>query len=89
STRARVEAELFGRALNFPSDTAAFPAFVANERALYAKRRNALAQQMAALDRMEGLSKQELALNYPLVKSGDVSRSEVLRMERAVSDIGG
>ncbi len=89
STRARVEAELFGRGLNFPADTAAFPAFVANERSLYAKRRGALAEQMAALGRMESLSKQELALNYPLVKSGDVSRSEVLRMERAVSDIGG
>lgn len=89
STRARIEAELFGRPLRFPADTAAFPAFVANERALYAKRRAALAEQMAALGRMEALSKQELDLNYPLVKSGDVSRSEVLRMERAVSDIGG
>jgi adhesin transport system membrane fusion protein len=89
STRARVEAELFGRPLSFPGDTSGFPAFVANERSLYAKRRGALAEQMAALGRMESLSKQELALNYPLVKSGDVSRSEVLRMERAVSDIGG
>ncbi|WP_326524657.1 HlyD family type I secretion periplasmic adaptor subunit [Sphingomonas sp.] len=89
STRARVEAELFSRPLRFPADTAAFPEFVANERALYAKRRAALADQMGALNRMESLSKQELALNYPLVKSGDVSRSEVLRMERAVSDIGG
>ena len=89
STRARVEAELFGRPLRFPADTAGFPAVVANERALYAKRRNAFAQQLAALGRMESLSKQELALNYPLVKSGDVSRSEVLRMERSVSDIGG
>ncbi len=89
SQRARIEAELFNRPLRFPADTAGFPAFVANERALYAKRRGALAEQMAALNRMESLSKQELDLNYPLVKSGDVSRSEVLRMERAVSDIGG
>lgn len=89
TTRARVEAELFGRPLRFPADTLAFPEFVANERSLYVKRRGAIADQLAALARMEGLSKQELALNYPLVKSGDVSRSEVLRMERAVSDIGG
>jgi adhesin transport system membrane fusion protein len=88
TTRARVEAELFGRPLSFPASTTAFPAFVANERSLYAKRRSAYADQLAALDRMEGLSKQELALNYPLLKSGDVSRSEILRMERAVSDIG-
>lgn len=88
STRARVEAELFGKPLSFPADAAAFPEFVANERSLYARRRAAFADQMGALDRMEGLSKQELALNYPLVKSGDVSRSEVLRMERAVSDLG-
>lgn len=89
TTRARVEAELFDRPLTFPADTQAFPAFVANERALYAKRKAALAGQLAALARMEGLSKQELELNYPLVKTGDVSRSEVLRMERAVSDIAG
>lgn len=89
TTRARVEAELFGRPLRFPADTLAFPEFVANERSLYARRRNALTDQLGALSRMEALSKQELALNVPLVKSGDVSRSEVLRMERAVSDIGG
>ena len=88
STRARVEAELFGRPLRFPADAAAFPEFVANERSLFAKRKSALADQLGALSRMEGLSRQELALNEPLVKSGDVSRSEVLRMERAVSDIG-
>jgi adhesin transport system membrane fusion protein len=88
TTRARVEAELFGRPLNFPADTLAFPEFVANERSLHAKRRGALADQLSALARMESLSQQELDLNYPLVKSGDVSRSEVLRMERAVSDIG-
>jgi len=89
TTRARVEAELFGKPLRFPADTLAFPEFVANERLLYAKRRGSLADQMGALGRMESLSNQELALNYPLVKSGDVSRSEVLRMERAVSEIGG
>ena len=88
TTRARVEAELFGRPLRFPADIAGFPEFVANERSLYAKRRGALSDQMSALGRMESLSRQELALNVPLVKSGDVSRSEVLRMERAVSDIG-
>lgn len=89
TTRARVEAELFDRPLNFPTDTQAFPEFVANERSLFAKRKSALAGQLSALARMEGLSRQELDLNLPLVKSGDVSRSEVLRMERAVSDISG
>jgi adhesin transport system membrane fusion protein len=87
TTRARVEAELFGRPLRFPGDTLAFPAFVANERSLYAKRRGALADQLAALARMESLANQELGLNRPLVTSGDVSRSELLRMERSVSDL--
>jgi adhesin transport system membrane fusion protein len=67
----------------------AFPEFVRNERSLFERRRAALRGQLSALGRMEGLSRQELALNIPLVKSGDVSRSEVLRMERAVSDIDG
>lgn len=89
TTRARVEAELFDRPLRFPADAMAFPEFVRNERSLFDRRKAALAGQMSALQRMEGLSQQELALNIPLVKSGDVSRSEVLRMERAVSDING
>ncbi len=89
TTLARVEAELFDRPLRFPADTLAYSEFVANERSLYQQRQTAHAAQIAALREMIRLSREELALNVPLVETGDVARSEILRMQRAVSDIEG
>lgn len=89
TTRARLEAELFAKPLVFPDDVADFPEFIANQRALYTQRRSAFTQDVAALERMLGLVRQELAMNQPLLQYGDVSRSEVLRLERSVADIEG
>lgn len=85
----RIEAELFNRPMAFPKDTADFPEFVRNQRALYHQRRNALAQDLAVLRKMLGLMRQEYQMNLPLLKQGDVSRSEVMRLERSVTDIEG
>jgi adhesin transport system membrane fusion protein len=87
SVKARIEAELFDKALVFPDELKEFPDFVANQRQLYAKRRAAHTQDIAALNRMLRLVKQELTMNQPLLKYGDVSRSEYLRIERSVADI--
>lgn len=89
TVKARIEAELFDQPLVFPADVAEFPDFVANQRQLFAKRTAAQAQDMAALTRMLGLVRQEVAMNRPLVEYGDVSRSEMLRLERSVADIEG
>ena len=87
TTLARVEAELFDRPLTFPAGTRGYPDFVENQRRLYAKRRSALAGEVAAINKQGQLAREELMLNEPLVKSGDVSRSEILRMARAVADL--
>lgn len=87
SSLARVQAELFDRPLTFPPETRGYPEFVENQRRLYNKRRSALAGEVAAVQKQASLARQELDLNEPLVKSGDVSRSELLRMARAVSDL--
>jgi adhesin transport system membrane fusion protein len=89
TAKARIEAELFGRPLNFPVDTADFPDFMSNQRQLLVRRRAAQAQDIAALERMLVLVRQELSMNKPLLQYGDVSRSEVLRLERSVADIEG
>lgn len=86
---ARIEAELFDRALVFPSDLSGYPEFVANQRQLYQRRRAALQTSVANLSGMISLARQELEMNQPLVASGDVSRSEILRMQRAVADLEG
>lgn len=89
TVKARIEGELFDRPLVFPADVQDFPDFIANQRQLYAKRRAAQTQDIAALKRMLRLVSDELAMNQPLLAYGDVSKSEVLRLERSVADIEG
>ena len=84
---ARIEAELFDRALVFPASLSGFPELAASQRALFTQRRNAISQQTAALVHMQALARRELEMNQPLLASGDVSRSEVMRLERQVVDI--
>lgn len=86
---ARIQAELFNRPLVFPAETRTHPEFVASQRELYTRRRQAMASQIQSLQAMLSLTRQELDMNLPLVDSGDVSRSEVLRMQRQTSDLQG
>lgn len=87
SSMARINAELFDRPLVFPSEVQGFPEFVANQTMLYQKRRQALNDQIGSLRQMLGLMQQELTMNLPLLDQGDVSRADVLRLQRGVSDI--
>lgn len=87
SSMARINAELFDRPLSFPSEVNDFPDFRANQTELYSKRRQALQDQLTSLRGMLGLMQQELQMNMPLLSQGDVSRADVLRLQRGVSDI--
>ncbi len=87
SSMARINAELFDRPLMFPADVRAFPEFVNNQTLLYNKRRQALEDQLRSLHEMLGLIREEMEMNVPLLEQGDVSRADVLRMQRGVSDI--
>lgn len=87
ATMARLQAELFGGAPRFPPITADYQEFQDNQLALMAKRRAALQEEVDAIENMKDLVQQELQLNLPLVASGDVSRTEVLRLQRQVADM--
>lgn len=89
SRMARIEAELFNRPLVFPREVASHPEFMANQRQLYQRRREALRSTIASLSSMQSLAQQELSMNLPLLQSGDVSRSEILRLQRTVADLQG
>ncbi|MDT0577172.1 HlyD family efflux transporter periplasmic adaptor subunit [Croceicoccus sp. F390] len=89
SQMARIQAELFNRPLVFSADIRGNREFIANQTALYHQRRRALQAELKNLDDMLKLVRQELDMNMPLVDSGDVSRSEVLRMQRTVADLEG
>ena len=86
---ARLKAEVFGGEPVFPPQLAAYPEFVANQRTLFAKRQAALNEEIAALNQALQLVKSELDMNLPLLKTGDVSRADVLRLQRQVADLSG
>jgi adhesin transport system membrane fusion protein len=89
SIMSRIEAELYDRPLNFPAEVQVYPDFIANQTALFTKRRQAISAEIAALEAVKRLMQQELELNIPLVSSGDVARAEIIRMQRGIADVQG
>jgi adhesin transport system membrane fusion protein len=87
ATMSRINSELFDKPLAFPASVKKFPDLMADQMLLYEKRRQALNDQLSSLRAMLALNQQELDMNAPLLKQGDVSRSDVLRIERSVSDL--
>jgi adhesin transport system membrane fusion protein len=58
-----------------------------SQRELFDRRQSALQEELSALTQSLALAEEELALVAPLVKLGDVSRSEQLRLERELVDL--
>lgn len=87
---ARLEAEVFARSEPaFPKELAAWPQFRENQLALFQRRRQLLSEELSSLERLRDLAQQELDLNLPLLDRGDVSRAEILRLQRQVADLAG
>lgn len=84
---ARLEAEIFDRPLNFPEEMQKYAEYVQNQTELYNRRRQAITQDVASLQKMLELAKRELAMNEPLLAYGDVSQADVIRLRRQVADI--
>jgi adhesin transport system membrane fusion protein len=88
ATVARLQAEVFGNQPRF-ADLAGFPELRANQIALFKRRQSAIQEEVSALESSLALVKTELDMNLPLLKNGDVSRAEVLKLQRQVADIQG
>lgn len=85
---ARLTAEVYGGEPDF-SGLTGFPEIKANQMALFKRRQAAIAEEITALEHSLALVKAELELNLPLLQSGDVSRAEVLKLQRQVADLQG
>lgn len=83
----RLEAEIFDKPLKFPEQVQKYPEYVQNQTELYNRRRMAIEQDVMSLESMLRLAKQELSLNEPLLKYGDVSQADVIKLKRQVADI--
>ena len=86
---ARINAELYDRPLSFPASVSGYPEFMANQRQLYQRRRRALNDELRTLENLADLQRQELELSEPLLETGDVARSEIIRMQRQVVETQG
>jgi membrane fusion protein, adhesin transport system len=86
-TLARLSAEVYGRPLRFSPDLLKYKEYIQNQSDLYTQRQRALNEEVKALQDSLDLAKDELDMNMPLLKSGDVSRADVLRLQRQVTEI--
>lgn len=86
-TLTRLQAEMTGKNLIFADDLKSYDDFIANQTELYQRRRQALDADLAALQKMRQLAQQELTLNEPLLTQGDVSRVDIIRLQRQVADL--
>ncbi|MFB2588755.1 HlyD family type I secretion periplasmic adaptor subunit [Acinetobacter sp. c1-l78] len=84
---ARLEAEVYHRPLRFDAQTQAYPEYVSNQTELYKRRRQAIESDIAALQQSLKLAKQELAMNEPLLRYGDIAQADIIRLRRQVADL--
>lgn len=84
---AKLQAEALGKEIEFAQELQDQPEIMARERAAYAARRQALDEQVAAMERSMALISREIAMIEPLVNRGIISEVEVLRLSRQRSDI--
>lgn len=75
--------------LEFPKQLQAFPDFIRNQTELYERRRRSLLEELAVLSRLRDNVHEELRMSEPLLKTGDISRVEILRLQKQVAELEG
>lgn len=85
----RLRAEVYGKPLVFPDSVRNYPEFIDNQTALFHRRQQAMNDEIAALNESLTLAQDELDLNLPLLKSGDIGATEIIRLKRQIADLKG
>lgn len=86
-TLARLQAEMLERPLNFDANLHQYHDFIQNQTELYQRRREAIEMDISTMKKMQRLAQEELSLNEPLLAQGDVSRVDIIRLQRQVADL--
>ena len=84
---ARLNAETHGGQPHFPPELEQYPGIRTNQELLFRSRQSAVNDEIAAMRQSLDLVKIELDINLPLQQRGDVSKSEVLKLQRQVAEI--
>jgi len=85
----RLNAEVYDKPLSFSKSIKSYPEFVENQTALFHRRQRTLNDEISALNESLVLAKEELNMNLPLLKSGDIGAIEIIRIKRQISEIKG
>lgn len=86
-TLTRLRAEVYGRPLRFEPEFEGYGEYIRNQKALYHKRKTAIDEDLAAIENILVLARRELRVNRELERSGDVSKTEILRLQRSVAEL--
>jgi adhesin transport system membrane fusion protein len=86
---ARLRAEAYDMPLVFPLDVVDDEGLIRRETQAYNARKNALDDQLVALDRSTQTINREIELTAPLVRQGVVSEVELLRLKRQAAGLEG
>ena len=86
---ARLNAELYGGEPKFPPELDRYPGIRSNQAMLFRMRQAAVQEEIAALRQSLELVTTELNINLPLLERGDVSKAEVLKLQRQVAELQG
>lgn len=86
-TLTRLQAEIFEKPLQFEPSLLIYKDYIHNQTELYNKRQRAFKDEVNALTKILALADDELKINRQLEATGDVSRAELLRLERSSADI--
>jgi len=85
-TVARLQAEVLGREPRFPPEAKDYPEFRETQSMLFKKRQSAIRDELQSYENIKAIVQKELTMTRPLLKTGDVSATEVLRLERQIAD---
>lgn len=84
---ARLRAEVTGASeIRFPPNLKKFPELIDVQKALFTQKRQSLEEELRTLGVAVKLAREDARLVADLAKTGDVSRSEVIKAERALND---
>jgi HlyD family type I secretion membrane fusion protein len=89
ATLVRLRAEVYGKPLIFTEQVKKYPEFIDNQTALFHRRQQALNDEISALSESLKLAQDELDLNLPLLKNGDIGATEIIRLKRQIADLKG
>jgi adhesin transport system membrane fusion protein len=85
----RLQAEVYAQPLTFDAALKRYPEFVKNQTQLYQRRKQAVSEELASINSALKLAREELAMNEVLLKAGDISRVDLLHLQRQVFELEG